>query len=63
MLFRETVAVYCESPEQRERKLGVVVRNTKLEGRKSGTIIFDLKVPGLCPLVLLIRVRLGFRVN
>jgi hypothetical protein len=29
----------------------------------SETIIFDLKVPRHCPLVLLIRVRLEFRVN
>jgi hypothetical protein len=31
--------------------------------RGSETIIFDLKVPRHCPLVLLIRVRLEVRVN
>jgi hypothetical protein len=29
----------------------------------SETVIFDLKVPRHCPLVLLIRVRIEFRVN
>jgi hypothetical protein len=47
---------------ERERKLGVVVRDATIEGG-SETIIFDLKVPRHCPLVLLIRVRLEFRVN
>jgi hypothetical protein len=32
-------------------------------GGGSETIIFDLKVPRHCPLVLLISVRLEFRVN
>jgi hypothetical protein len=37
------------------------MRDTTTEG--SETITFDLKVPSHCPLVLLIRVRLEFRVN
>jgi hypothetical protein len=41
----------------------VVVRDTTIEGEGPETIIFDLKVPRHCPLVLLIRVRLEFRVN
>jgi hypothetical protein len=40
----------------------VVVRDTRVEGG-SETVIFDFKVPRLCPLVLLIRVRLVFSVN
>jgi hypothetical protein len=32
-------------------------------GGGSETILFDLKVPRHCPLVLLIRVRLEFRAN
>jgi hypothetical protein len=38
------------------------VRDTTIEGG-SEAIIFDLKVPRHCPLVLLIRVGLEFRVN
>jgi hypothetical protein len=37
------------------------VRDTIIGG--SETVIFDLKVPRHCPLVLLIGVRLEFRVN
>jgi hypothetical protein len=40
----------------------VVVRDNTIEGGWE-TIIFYLKVPRHCPLVLLIRVRLEFRVN
>jgi hypothetical protein len=48
---------------EREREIWrVVVRDNTIEG-ESETIIFDLKVPRHCPLVLLIRVRLEFRVN
>jgi hypothetical protein len=42
--------------------LGVVVRDTTVEEGLE-TVIFDLKVPRHCPLVLLMRVRLEFRVN
>jgi hypothetical protein len=38
------------------------VRDTTIEGG-SEKIIFDLKVPRHCPLVLLIRVTLEFKVN
>jgi hypothetical protein len=48
---------------ERERELGVVLRDTTVVGRGSETIMFGLKVPRHCPLVLLIRVRLEFRVN
>jgi hypothetical protein len=62
----ETVSAYYVREREREkgeRKLGgVVVRDTTIEGG-SETIIFYLKVPRQCPLVLLIRVRLEFRVN
>jgi hypothetical protein len=53
--------VLRERERERERKLGVVVRDSTIE-RGSETIIFDLKVPRHCPLVLLIRVSLEFRV-
>jgi hypothetical protein len=45
---------------ERERESGgvVVVRDTTIVG---GNIIFGLKVPRHCPLVLLVRVRLEFR--
>jgi hypothetical protein len=43
-----------------ERELGVVVRDTTIGGLE--TIIFDLKVPRHCPLVLLIGMRLEFSV-
>jgi hypothetical protein len=47
----------------RERKLGLVVRDTTLvEG--SGKQHFSvLNVPRQCPLVLLVRLRLVFRIN
>jgi hypothetical protein len=41
----------------------VVVRDTTIVGKRVGKNIFGLKVPRHCPLVLLIRVRLGFRIN
>jgi hypothetical protein len=47
---------------EREREKVGVVRDTTAEGG-SETIIFDLKVPRHCPLVLLISVMLEFRVN
>jgi hypothetical protein len=47
---------------ERGRRLGVVERDTTIEGG-SETIIFDLKVPRHCPLVFLIGVRLEFRAN
>jgi hypothetical protein len=63
MLFGETVTVYTEREREREeRKWGVIVRDTTKGGR-GGNIIFYLKVPRQCPLVLLIGVRLEFRVN
>jgi hypothetical protein len=43
-------------------KGGGVVRNTTLVGGGDGNIIFCLKVPRQCPLVLLIRVRYYFKV-
>jgi hypothetical protein len=47
---------------ERERKLGVVVRDTTIVDGV-GNNIFGLKVPRHCPLVRLIRVRLEFRIN
>jgi hypothetical protein len=47
--------------ERESEKVGVV-SDTTVEGG-SETIIFDLKVPRHCPLVLLIRARLEFRAN
>jgi hypothetical protein len=47
--------------EEREKVGGGSERHYNKGG--SETIIFDLKVPRHCPLVLLIRVRLEFRVN
>jgi hypothetical protein len=41
----------------------VVVRETTIVGGGVGNNIFGLKVPRLCPLVLLIRLRLKFRIN
>jgi hypothetical protein len=60
MLFGETVAVYCEKGE---RKFGDGSESHYYRGGGSETIIFYLKVPRHCPLVLLIKVRLEFRVN
>jgi hypothetical protein len=49
---------------ERERdKVGGGSEKHYNRGEGSETIIFDLKVPKHCPLVLLIRVRLEFRVN
>jgi hypothetical protein len=56
---RVRIGAFCW---QRERKLGVVVRDTTVEGGRKQQF-FDLKVPRHCPLVLLIRVRLEFRAN
>jgi hypothetical protein len=51
-----------ERERERERKLGVAVRDTtNKEG--VGNNISDLKVSRHCPLVLLIGVRLEFKVN
>jgi hypothetical protein len=52
-----------ERERERERKLGGGSERHYYRGRGSETIIFYLKVPRHCPLVLLIRVRLEFRVN
>jgi hypothetical protein len=46
------------------RKLrGGVVRDTTIVGGRVGNNIFGLKVPRHCPLVLLIGVRLEYRIN
>jgi hypothetical protein len=39
------------------------VSDTTIVGGGVGSNIFGLKVPRHCPLVLLIRVRLAFRIN
>jgi hypothetical protein len=54
------LAINCEIP--RERFGGGSERHYN-RGEGSETIIFDLNVPRHCPLVLLIRARLEFRVN
>jgi hypothetical protein len=52
------------SHEERERKWGRLVRDTTIGGGGGvGNNIFGLKVPRHCPLVLLIGVRLEFRIN
>jgi hypothetical protein len=58
MLFRETVAVYWE--REREKVWGSSERHYNSGG--IGNKIFCLMVPRHCPLVLLIRVRLQFRI-
>jgi hypothetical protein len=47
---------------EREKVGAVVVRDTTIV-RGVGNNIFGLKVPRHCPLVLLIGVRLEFRIN
>jgi hypothetical protein len=55
--------IHCPVLYERERKLGVVVRDTIIVGGGAGNNIFGLKVPRHWPLVLLIGVRLEFRIN
>jgi hypothetical protein len=51
-----------ERETDRQRKWGVVVRDTTIVGWGRNNI-FGLKVPRHCPLVFLIGVRLEFRIN
>jgi hypothetical protein len=60
MLFGETVAVYFFERERKREKVGGNERHCNSEGGV-GNNIFGLKVPRQCPLVLLIGVRLEFR--
>jgi hypothetical protein len=57
----ETPNLERERERERERGGVVVVRDTTLVGG-DGNIIFCLKVPRQCPLVLLIGVRFYFKV-
>jgi hypothetical protein len=52
-----------ETERERERKKESGGSDRPYVEGGSETIIFDLKVPRHCPLVLLVRVRLEFRVN